>query len=129
MQEFYEQFKEDSLVVLKWLGVQSSSNVPGNLKAIRALLDHPAVNLSNPNTNYSLFLGFVRSPVNFHAADGSGYSFMGDMILKVGGGPIIPAPVLNEMQTSSNTLAAVGVCKCWLLEGTYVNPNNRAAVA
>jgi aminopeptidase N len=32
---------------------------------------------------YSLFLGFARSPVNFHAADGSGYKFMGDAVLKV----------------------------------------------
>lgn len=32
---------------------------------------------------YSLFLGFARSPVNFHAQDGSGYKFMGDAILKV----------------------------------------------
>jgi hypothetical protein len=32
---------------------------------------------------YSMFLGFARSPVNFHAEDGSGYQFMGDSILKV----------------------------------------------
>jgi len=32
---------------------------------------------------YSMFLGFARSPVNFHAEDGSGYEFMGDSILKV----------------------------------------------
>lgn len=32
---------------------------------------------------YSLFLGFARSPVNFHAEDGSGYKFLGDSILKV----------------------------------------------
>ncbi len=30
-----------------------------------------------------MFLGFARSPVNFHAEDGSGYEFMGDSILKV----------------------------------------------
>ncbi len=30
-----------------------------------------------------MFLGFLRSPVNFHAADGSGYKFMADSILKV----------------------------------------------
>lgn len=31
---------------------------------------------------YSLFLGFARSVVNFHAEDGSGYKFLGDSILK-----------------------------------------------
>jgi hypothetical protein len=31
----------------------------------------------------SLFLGFASSVVNFHAADGSGYQFLGDAVLKV----------------------------------------------
>ena len=118
LKEFYEQWKDESLVVLKWLGIQTSSNIPGNLAAVKKLLDHPAVNLNNPNTNYTgetrhwlttstatlilpccgvdvfgstdctplpaVFLGFVRSPVNFHAADGSGYQFIADSILKVG---------------------------------------------
>lgn len=39
--------------------------------------------LSNPNTCYSLFLGYARSPVNFHAGDGSGYGFMADAVLRV----------------------------------------------
>ena len=50
---------------------------------VQALVDHPAFNINNPNNCYSLFLGFARSPVNFHAADGSGYAFMGDAVLRV----------------------------------------------
>jgi Domain of unknown function (DUF3458_C) ARM repeats len=38
-----------SLVVLKWLGLQAGSNVPGNVTAITALQDHPAFNINNPN--------------------------------------------------------------------------------
>ena len=53
LKEFYEQWKDESLVVLKWLGIQTSSNIPGNLAAVKKLLDHPAVNLNNPNTNYT----------------------------------------------------------------------------
>ena len=60
------------------------SNVPGNVKAVEALLQHPAFNMGNPNCCYSLFLGFVMSPVNFHAADGSGYRFLVDSILQAG---------------------------------------------
>ena len=37
------------------------------MAAVRALAQHPAFNVSNPNNCYSLFLGFCRSPVNFHA--------------------------------------------------------------
>jgi aminopeptidase N len=83
LSEFYEEWKEEGLVTLKWLGLQAGSNVPGNVSAVTDLLSHPAFNINNPNNCYSLFLGFARSPVNFHAEDGSGYKFMGDSILKV----------------------------------------------
>ncbi|GLI71085.1 hypothetical protein VaNZ11_016002 [Volvox africanus] len=80
---FYDKFKDEPLVLLKWLGLQATSNAPGNVALIKKLVDHPAFNITNPNNCYSLFLGFGRSPVNFHAADGSGYAFMGDAVLRV----------------------------------------------
>lgn len=40
---------EQGLVILKWLALQASSNVPGNVKQVTALLDHPAFNINNPN--------------------------------------------------------------------------------
>ena len=63
--------------------MQSGSNAPGNTGAVKALVDHPAFAITNPNSCYSLFLGFARSAVNFHAADGSGYAFMADAVLSV----------------------------------------------
>jgi len=83
LDEFYETYKAEPLVILKWLGLQAMSNAPGNVALVRSLVEHPAFNMTNPNSCYSLLLGFSRSPVNFHAADGSGYEFMGDMVLKV----------------------------------------------
>jgi len=83
LDEFYEEWKDDSLVILKWLGLQTASNVKSNLQNVQQLLKHPAVNITNPNTCYSVFLGFARSPVNFHAEDGSGYKFMADSTLEV----------------------------------------------
>jgi len=82
--EFYSQWEKEPLVVLKWLSLQAASNVQGNLPAIKALVEHPAFNIKNPNNCYNLFLAFsTHSTVNFHAADGSGYSFMGEMIRTV----------------------------------------------
>lgn len=63
--------------------VQAGSNLPGNLKAVQALEKHPAFNIKNPNNCYSMYLAFARTPVNFHAADGSGYKFLADSIQKV----------------------------------------------
>ena len=70
-------------MTLKWLTQQTASTVPGNLARVKDLMSHPAFNMSNPNSCYSLFGGFFQSPVTFHAANGSGYEFLGDAILKV----------------------------------------------
>jgi aminopeptidase N len=83
LQEFYAANKEKPLVLLKWLAVQASCALPNNLPKVKALMEHPAFTITTPNCCYSLFLGFARS-VNFHAADGSGYKFIGDSVIKVG---------------------------------------------
>lgn len=82
LQEFYEANKSKPLVLLKWLVTQASSCMPGNVSNVRKLMEHPAFQITNPNCCYSLFLGFARS-INFHAADGSGYEFIGDAVVKV----------------------------------------------
>ena len=41
---------------------------------------HPAFTLKNPNKVYALIGSFGANQVNFHRADGSGYSFMGEQI-------------------------------------------------
>jgi len=81
--DFYEEWKDDPLVVNKWLSLQASSNVPGNVENMKALLEHPAYDITNPNKNYALLGGFCSSSVNFHAKDGSGYKFLADMVLKL----------------------------------------------
>ncbi len=84
--EFYAKWRDDPLVLLKWLALTAGSDAPGNLAAVAALADgHEAVNLKNPNTCYSLFGGFARSPANFHAADGSGYAWLADKVLLLDG--------------------------------------------
>eukprot|EP00803_Ostreobium_quekettii_P009982 evm.model.scf_576.6 EVM.evm.TU.scf_576.6 scf_576:45484-53102(+) len=83
LSEFYEKWSEDKLVCLKWLALMASSNLPGNIEGVRALLDHPAYSITNPNCNYSLLIGFTFSAVNFHAADGSGYKFLADGVINV----------------------------------------------
>lgn len=65
-----------------YIGAQAGAHVAGNLDAVRGLMQHPAFAMSNPNMCYSLFLSFLRSTPNFHAADGSGYAFLADSILQ-----------------------------------------------
>ncbi|RDY00463.1 Puromycin-sensitive aminopeptidase, partial [Mucuna pruriens] len=81
--DFYGKWQQDFLVVNKWFALQAMSDVPGNVENVRELLNHPAFDLRNPNKVYSLIGGFCGSPVNFHAKDGSGYKFLGEIVLQL----------------------------------------------
>lgn len=70
-------------VVNKWFALQAMSDISGNVENVKSLLNHPAFDLRNPNKVYSLIGGFCGSPVNFHAKDGSGYKFLGEIVLQL----------------------------------------------
>jgi aminopeptidase N len=77
---FYAKWKDEPLVVDKWLGVQSTSRLPSVLAEVKRLMAHPAFNLRNPNKVYALIGGFRGNQVRFHAADGAGYAFLADQV-------------------------------------------------
>jgi len=79
--EFYERWKDEALVVDKWLQAQSTSRRPDTLATVKALTQHPAFDAGNPNKIYALIRAFGANLVRFHAADGSGYAFMAERIL------------------------------------------------
>ncbi|MEQ1663625.1 MAG: aminopeptidase N [Thiobacillus sp.] len=77
---FYDTWKDEALVVDKWLSVQATARTT-DARAIRALMAHPAFDLKNPNRVYALIRGFCgANPRHFHAADGSGYALAADVI-------------------------------------------------
>ena len=78
---FYRRWKNEPLVVDKWLAVQSSSRLRSALADTRRLMEHPAFNIRNPNKVYALVGGFRGNQVRFHAADGSGYAFIADQVI------------------------------------------------
>ncbi|KAL9246699.1 hypothetical protein vseg_020200 [Gypsophila vaccaria] len=83
LSDFYDKWQNDFLVVNKWFGLQATSDISGNVENVKKLLEHPAFDLHNPNKVYSLIGGFCRSPINFHAKDGSGYKFLGDVVVQL----------------------------------------------
>jgi aminopeptidase N len=78
---FYAQWKDEPLVVDKWLAVQASSRLPGTLARVKQLLGHPAFDLKVPNKVYALIRSFAANHVRFHAADGGGYAFLAEQII------------------------------------------------
>jgi aminopeptidase N len=82
---FYDKWRHEPLVVDKWLAVQAGSRLPGTLARVRELLGHPAFDLRVPNKVYSLIRSFAANHVRFHAADGSGYGFLADQVIRLDG--------------------------------------------
>src|SRR5258708_25153404 len=60
---FYEKWKNETLVVDKWLSVQATSRLPGTLARVNELLHHPSFDLKVPNKVYALILGFASNHV------------------------------------------------------------------
>ena len=81
LDSFYQRWKDEPLVVDKWLAVQAGARLPGTLARVRELLSHPAFDLKVPNKVYSLIRAFSANHVRFHSADGSGYAFIADQVL------------------------------------------------
>ncbi len=84
LEEFYERWKDDPLVVDKWFAIQASAPLPDALERVRTLTRHPAFNPRNPNKVRALLGAFCQgNPARFHARDGAGYAFLGDWILEL----------------------------------------------
>jgi aminopeptidase N len=81
---FYARWKDEALVVDKWLAVQATSRLPGTLAEVRRLIDHPAFEVRNPNKVRALVSSFCHgNHVRFHAADGSGYAFCAEQVIRL----------------------------------------------
>ena len=77
LQQFYDTWKSDALVVDKWFAMQAVSSLPDTLAEVKALARHPAFDIKNPNKVYALIGAFaMRNQAAFHAADGGGYVFL-----------------------------------------------------
>ena len=113
LEEFYQKWAHEPLVVLKWLSLKAGSNVPGNVQTAQALVAHSAFNIKNPNNCYSLFMAFCRSHPNFHAEDGSGYRFMADSIIEVFLLPSLQAFPFNVLPALTIILCTVYLLFGW----------------
>jgi aminopeptidase N len=83
VESFYARWKDEPLVVDKWLIVQATSRLPGTLARVKELLEHPAFDIKVPNKVYALIRGFSANHVRFHASDGSGYEFLADLVIRL----------------------------------------------
>jgi len=83
LEAFYQQWRDEPLVVNKWLGLQALADWPDVLERVQALLKHPAYDAGEPNKVYALIRGFTANQPWFHQASGAGYAFIADQTLAI----------------------------------------------
>jgi aminopeptidase N len=77
LEAFHERYRDDALVLDKWLTLEALTPAPETLDRVRALLDHPSFSMSNPNRIRALVGAFASgNQTQFNRADGAGYDFL-----------------------------------------------------
>jgi aminopeptidase N len=77
---FHDRFKNDPLVLDKWMSLQASSPLPETAEAVRSLMGDPAFDIKNPNRVRALVGAFAANHLRFHDRTGSGYRLVGEVI-------------------------------------------------
>ncbi len=81
---FYQDYKNDPLVIDKWFQVQAESNLPDTINRMQVLLNHPDFDIKQPNRVYASLWAFSKNnPTNFHIITGEGYRLLGKQILRL----------------------------------------------
>ncbi len=114
LDRFYETWTDNPLVIDKWFALQARADRLDTVERVRALSEHSAYTLRNPNRVRALVGAFVAgNPKWFHEADGAGYAFFADQILAV--------DALNPLFAAR----LFGVVKTW----RKLEPTRRALIA
>ena len=94
VEDFYNRFKDEELVVNKWLGVVAAEGLDGAKRAVA----HESFAITNPNKVRSVMRKFSANQTAFHAKDGSGYEFVADMAVKLDGlNPLVAADTVKPL--------------------------------
>ncbi|WP_439123815.1 aminopeptidase N [Marivita sp.] len=81
---FYDQWKDDRLVMDKWFGLQVGMAKPDvAVDVAKDLVAHPAFDMGNPNRFRAVMGGMAMNHAGFHRKDGAGYAFLADWLIKL----------------------------------------------
>jgi aminopeptidase N len=101
LDDFYERYRDNALVIDKWLSLQASIPEPGTLARVKALTAHPAFSMSNPNRVRALFGSFTMSnQTQLNRADGAGYDLLVNTVLTLDSkNPQVAARLLTALKS------------------------------
>ena len=83
LQDFYQQWKTDFLVMNKWFALQAQSTANDTFEKVVKLWSHADFNLKNPNRVYALLGQFGGNLVRFHDPSKDCYTFMAERIIEL----------------------------------------------
>jgi aminopeptidase N len=79
--DFHDRYRDDPLVLDKWLMLEAGVPAPETLDRVKALLADPAFPASNPNRLRALVGGFANgNQTQFNRPDGAGYDFLAGFV-------------------------------------------------
>jgi aminopeptidase N len=78
---FHDRFRDDPLVLDKWMGLQAMSPLPDTAARVAKLKEHPAFTMTNPNRVRALIGAFAfGNPLRFHDRSGAGYRLLRETV-------------------------------------------------
>lgn len=88
LSDFYETYKNDDLLMQKWLQIQAFADKDDVIEDVKHLMKHKVFDIKNPNKIYALIFPFCGNNKAFHKKDGSGYNLLKELVLELN--PINP---------------------------------------
>jgi len=83
LQDFYDKYKDETLVMNKYFAILASSSRYDVLERVEKLQRDKVYDEKVPNLVRSLVGSFARNHKYFHAKDASGYKFLADKIIAI----------------------------------------------
>ncbi len=83
LKEFYARFKDQTLVMQKWLSVQASNCADSTFDLVQELMKDEVFDMNVPNLVSALIGTFARNKVQFNHKSGRGLKFIAKMMKEV----------------------------------------------
>jgi aminopeptidase N len=88
------------LILDKWFALQAQIAESGTLERVRALMEHNAFSLANPNRVRALIGGFTSNQTQFNRPDGAGFDLLAQIVLSLDpSNPQIAARLLTALRS------------------------------
>lgn len=101
LEDFEKRFRDNPLVIDKWLAVQATIPGPRTLDRVMDLSGSNHFTLDNPNRIRALIGSFVTgNPTGFNDPEGRGYRFLADRVMELdNSNPQVAARLLTAMRS------------------------------